>query len=400
MKQPTIPRIGFAAAFALVVFGCASEPRSPIDHDQPPTPQAAHVRTASEIAAAVEPSVVTIYSYSDNELVGTGTGFFIREDGVIVSNAHVVVDGDTLKIELADGEVFDDVYVLSVDDQRDLILLQIATSRAPALKVDDDRDLRIGDPIYVVGNPLGFRGTFSDGIVSGKRLEGGVNYLQITAPISHGSSGGPVLNKEGRVVGVATAYMEGGQNMNIAVPARHAIGMMSMASDPMLFSELMAEIRRESESGRSTSRADETAELLDAVPASIRSNLDSLSVYEKQTMIRVFAMGSLLGEGGYSYVDDAYITGALASGAVDSGEFFLQPGDYIAVGSCDDDCVDMDVVIFNGNLDELGADRDADAEAIADFNITRPTKVILGSYMVDCSTANCIFYVGLFKKSQ
>jgi hypothetical protein len=344
--------------------------------------------------------VVTIYSYSDDELVGTGTGFFIRDDGVIVSNAHVVIDGDTLKVELADGEVYDDVYVLSVDNQRDLILLQIATSRAPVLKVGDDRDLSIGDTVYVVGNPLGFRGTFSDGIVSGKRLEEGVNYLQITAPISQGSSGGPVLNGEGWVVGVATAYMDGGQNMNIAVPARHAIGMMSMAPDPMLFSEIMAEVRRESESDHSTSRADETAQLLDAVPARFRSYLNSLSEFEQQAMVRVFAMSAFLGEGGYSFVDKTLLSGALASGAVDSAEFVLQPGDYLAVGSCDDDCVDMDVSVLNGSLDELGADLDSDQEAVANFSITRPTKVILGSHMVECAAQDCIFVVGLFKKSR
>src|SRR4029079_9116422 len=85
----------------------------------------------------------------------------------------------------------------------------------------------IGDSIYVSGNPEGLEGTFSEGIVSSRRKEGSKQFLQITAPISHGSSGGPVMNRYGEVIGLAVAMIKDGQNLNFAVPVSYLAALMT-----------------------------------------------------------------------------------------------------------------------------------------------------------------------------
>ena len=354
----------------------------------------------ADIASASEPAVVTIYAYADDQVVATGTGFFIRNDGVFVSNMHVVLDAETLKIELADGEIFDDVYILGADDQRDLILLQVATSNTPSLSIADDRAMRIGDKVYALGNPLGLRGTFSDGILSGKRTEDGVSYLQITAPVSQGSSGGPVFNADGQVIGVATAYFEGGQNLNMAVPARHAMGLLAMAGEPRSFDVVMASIiAEEQEATRSaaTGRAAETAELMAFMPANVQSSLASMSEYTRQATVRMLAFAALVEDNGYVYTDHSLV-GALAPDGVDVEDVLLQRGEYLAVGSCDDDCVDLDLAIFDSSGDEVAADRSVDADSVVSFEVHRPAVFTLGVHMVDCVATDCVYFVKLFSR--
>ena len=107
-----------------------------------------------------------------------------------------------------------------VNEKRDLAVLQVSASSVQPLAIADSDVVEIGETIYVVGNPKGYlEGTFSEGIVSGIRLEETDKLLQLTAPISPGSSGGPVLNNKGQVIGVSAATIEGGQNLNFAIPS-------------------------------------------------------------------------------------------------------------------------------------------------------------------------------------
>jgi hypothetical protein len=388
------------AASLFLVAGCVSSTQAPVGKEKSSAIALHKIPTPAEIASATAPAVVTIHAYSNDQIVATGTGFFIRDDGTFVTNMHLVVEAETLKVELADGEIFDDVYVLSTDDQRDLILLQIPTSGTPNLIVADDRDLRVGDNVYVVGNPLGLRSTFSDGIVSGKRLRDGVNYLQITAPISQGSSGGPVLNSSGGVVGVATSYFEGGQNLNMAVPARHASGLLAMAGAPESFDVLMARVAAEevSEAGTHTTsiRAAETAELTAALPAHTQASLESLPEYAQQATVRMLAFGVVAKENGYS-LSDYSIGGTLEPDGADGEEFLLPRGNYLAIGSCDDDCVDLDVVILDANGDAVAADREPDADSVVTFEVRKPARYTVGAHMVDCAATDCVYYVSLFE---
>src|SRR6516225_1013196 len=98
-----------------------------------------------------------------------------------------------------------------------------------ALSIGNSDAVQVGDSVYAVGNPEGLEGTFSQGIVSGIRESGGDRLLQITAPISPGSSGGPVLNEKGEVIGVSVATFRDGQNLNFAVPSIYLKELLSKA---------------------------------------------------------------------------------------------------------------------------------------------------------------------------
>src|SRR5262249_45061622 len=105
--------------------------------------------------------------------------------------------------------------------ERDLVVLKISAGRSQALYLGNSEAVQVGETVYAVGNPQGLEGTFSQGIVSSIREVGTDKLLQITAPISPGSSGGPVLNGKGEVIGVSVATFRGGQNLNFAIPSNY-----------------------------------------------------------------------------------------------------------------------------------------------------------------------------------
>src|SRR5690606_13677270 len=163
-------------------------------------------------------AVVSIASYDQwGETAGTGTGFLVDDQGTFVTNHHVIEGAASLKVELATGEQFTRVYSLVADADRDTAILRIPAALTTAAVLGMDRELEVGDPVFVMGNPLGLDRTFSNGMVSAKRLIEGTENIQITAPISPGSSGGPVMNERGEVIGIASWYVEHGQNLNMAV---------------------------------------------------------------------------------------------------------------------------------------------------------------------------------------
>jgi hypothetical protein len=105
--------------------------------------------------------------------------------------------------------------------------LKILSTRTLSFTLGNSDAVEVGDPVYAVGNPQGLEGTFSQGIVSSIRQVGSDKLLQITAPISPGSSGGPVLNLRGEVVGVSVATFSGGQNLNFAIPSNYLKALLS-----------------------------------------------------------------------------------------------------------------------------------------------------------------------------
>ena len=109
----------------------------------------------------------------------------------------------------------------------DLVLLKINNANAPSLTLGDSSKVGIGDEIFAVGNPKGLEGTFSKGIISAIRKIEEDTLLQITAPISPGSSGGPILNTEGDVIGISVATFKGGQNLNFAIPTSYLSKLLS-----------------------------------------------------------------------------------------------------------------------------------------------------------------------------
>jgi hypothetical protein len=122
--------------------------------------------------------------------------------------------------------------LVAIDASADLAVLKIPGLAAPPLKLGQSEDVAVGDAVYAIGNPEGLEGTFSEGIVSGIRTIGADKLLQITAPISPGSSGGPVINGRGDVVGVAVATFSEGQNLNFAIPSSYLASLLKRVGPP------------------------------------------------------------------------------------------------------------------------------------------------------------------------
>ena len=179
-------------------------------------------QTAQEIAKkAFGSTVLLVMEDANGQPLSLGSGFFVR-DGEIASNLHVVEGAVRGYAKLSGQKAKHNLEgITAVDLERDLVVLKISAAGLPWLPLGNSNSAQVGESVYAVGNPQGLEGTFSQGIVSGIREVGGDRLLQITAPISPGSSGGPVLNSEGEVIGVSVATFRGGQNLNFAIPSEY-----------------------------------------------------------------------------------------------------------------------------------------------------------------------------------
>lgn len=346
------------------------------------------------IAAAARPAVVTIGAIKSGEVSGFGSGFIVRPDGLIATNLHVVQGADSLQVRLESGEIYDNVYVLGQDRRRDLIVLQIPATQLPSLELGDDRSVAVGDRVYAMGNPLGLEGTFSDGLLSAKRTEEGVSYLQITAPISPGSSGGPVFNEFGEVIAVATSTFTDAQNLNVAVPARYIEGMLSIGGSPVPFSSVAEEL---AQSDESLSDRIDTREVLKSLDDDTRAKVEQMEPWVQQVTLRLMAIQAFFQESGWEPLDieqGAY----LEAGDVDSKDVRLRRGSYAAVGICDDDCSDLDLAIFGPDGSAVGMDVELDAQPIVEFEVERRGRFTVGVSMESCETDSCLYAVQLLRQ--
>jgi len=249
-------------------------------------------KTTDSSAGAVyrnaSPAVVLIEVYNEKgEVSGAGSGFLISTDGKILTNYHVVQHSKRATVRLANKDAYDDVQVLDVDKRKDVVLLKIKAVDLPYLTLGKSRAVEIGDKVFSLSHPLGLlQNTLSEGIVSGMREADGYRYFQISAPISHGSSGGPIFDSKGEVVAIATAIIEAGQNLNFAVPIDYAKGMLSASNAKPLESVYEPE---------PDSRASTAMEREPAAP----SQAEVLCPRDEQTAQEVLRLGRGLG-----YQDD------------------------------------------------------------------------------------------------
>ena len=193
----------------------------------------AFANTAAEIAKrAFASTVLVVIENGNGQPLLLASGFVVREHA-IVTNMHVIERASQGFAKQIDSETKHKLEgILQADSSHDLAVLLVPSLSAPALPIGDSTKLAVGDTVYAVGNPRGLEGTFSQGIVSGIRKIDSETILQITAPISPGSSGGPILNEQGEVVGVAVATFEDGQNLNFAIPASY-LSTMNLAERPL-----------------------------------------------------------------------------------------------------------------------------------------------------------------------
>jgi len=166
------------------------------------------------------PAVVRIVTLDrSGQPLAYGSGFFVSADGLLVTNHHVTRGGDSFSIVLSSNASLRCKSVLAADADADLALLKVDAQDLPYLSLAS-QEPEVGAKVYAIGNPQGLTNTLSDGIVSGVRKAAGTpTLIQTTAPISPGSSGGPLLDTDGNVLGVTTLYLATGQNLNFAVGA-------------------------------------------------------------------------------------------------------------------------------------------------------------------------------------
>ena len=184
--------------------------------------QAAKRYTVPALVTAMSPAVVFIGNVNrSGQVTSIGSGFVVDPNGIIVTNYHVIEGAQALQIKMKDGEIYDRVDVVDFDVRRDLAVLKIRAFKSlPSVKLGDSGRLEVGEDVVAIGNPKGLEHTVSAGMVSAFRQAEGYRLLQISVPISPGSSGGPLFNMSGEVVGITSAGIvaEGAQNLNFAVP--------------------------------------------------------------------------------------------------------------------------------------------------------------------------------------
>ena len=185
-------------------------------------------QTAPQIAEKALAATVYLEMQDSNGLpLGFGSGFFVG-DNLIATNYHVIEGAarGTAKL-VGQFSTYTIEGVTATDQTNDLALLKVTMSGIKPLPLGNSSDVKIGETVYVAGNPRGLEGTFSNGIISSRRDPYTTERLQMTAPISPGSSGGPVLNSKGEVIGVSFMTLVGGQNLNFAIPSRYLTELLT-----------------------------------------------------------------------------------------------------------------------------------------------------------------------------
>ncbi|WP_088228997.1 cell wall-binding repeat-containing protein [Desulfosporosinus sp. FKB] len=192
---------------------------NPAQPTTPTTPAAAY--SASEIAKKLSPSIVYIEtSDSSGVPIASGSGYIVDPSGKIATNYQLIKNANSAKVTTKDGKTYDVTKVLAYDPYQDIALLKIDAAGLSAVTLGDSDSISTGDKIYALGNTSGTDDTMSDGIVSTKsELVNEASFIQISAAISKGTSGGALVNEQAEVIGTTTVNVSDGQNFYLAMPS-------------------------------------------------------------------------------------------------------------------------------------------------------------------------------------
>lgn len=212
----------------------------------------AAVKTPSQILDENRVSIAVIVA-AGNTSLKLGTGFFVRSTGLLLTNFHVIEGMELVGVKMPGGSaVLWAKRATGFDLDNDLVVLRVEADTAKPITLGDSDQVRVGEPIVVVGNPEGLQQTVSNGLVSGIREVDGRKLFQISAPISEGSSGSPVFDDRGDVIGVVVSSLESGQNLNFAVPINYARPLLNETAEKAI-SSLPKHTQRAEQAGQSPS---------------------------------------------------------------------------------------------------------------------------------------------------
>lgn len=370
----------FLSRLSLVLFGILGSTQTLQAQLQP-----------TQIAARAKQGTVQIRTLNArNEVIKTGSGIIVTEDGIIVTNFHLVQGGVALQVELPNNEIYDNVFYITADPRRDLIIIKVPAESLKPLPLGNDLEAEVGEKVYVMGNPLGMTNTFSDGLVSAKRTVDGVSMLQISAPISPGSSGGPVMNGNGEVIGIATMGMRGGQNLNYAVPVHYIRPLLSTGERPVRFNAALLP-----RTGGGLTTTDNSVPNINSSPRPTTSN-PRRDEWDAQVNTYLSDADEALSKMGFVR------SHAIGSGALEARKnkrYNVQLDGrrrYAIVAVCDDDCSDIDLYLYDRFGDLKGRDIKNDDRPFVIIRPTVTTEYTVQVTMVSCSVGPCRFGVAIY----
>ena len=182
--------------------------------------------------AKAEESVVKIYCYdSAGQEVATGSGFIAFENNLCITNYHVLTEAYSIKISSSEDRTFAVEGTLVYSEEKDIAILKLKEAAFKPLSLGDSDEIKKGETVTAIGSPLGIKNTISQGVLSGRIMQGNMDILQVSAPISSGSSGGALFDESGNVVGVTFASFTEGQNLNLAIPINEVIALYTENKD-------------------------------------------------------------------------------------------------------------------------------------------------------------------------
>lgn len=268
--------------------------------------------TPTQVFEKCGPSVVLIVGLAgDKGSTVLGTGFLVTSSGVFVTNYHVIQGIFPAQVKLANGDVFDSLSIIETDERKDIAVLKVKGFNLPSVTLGDSDAVKPGDKVTVIGNPKGLEGSVTDGLVSAVRdikdivpEWEGYKFMQISAAISPGSSGSPVFDEHGRVIGIASATLKDGQNLNLAIPINYARGMVSekekmsleefsKTSKPPLLGTSAAAVKVDDEDWGKR-MAPVLRKLMEAIDHSIYGAYETISPHTKEFRSGEFAVSASL----------------------------------------------------------------------------------------------------------
>ncbi|MBS3076358.1 trypsin-like peptidase domain-containing protein [Candidatus Pacearchaeota archaeon] len=176
--------------------------------------------TSADFSGIIEDAIKSVVTIRTD--VGQGTGFIITDDGYIVTNAHVLVGGKTITAITYEQENLPAKFI-GYNADYDIALLKIDKS-VQSIEIGNSDELQIGEKVIAIGNPLGLQFSVSEGIVSAINRPGanGINaYIQTDAALNPGNSGGPLINKQGEVIGINNFKIGGGESLGFALESKY-----------------------------------------------------------------------------------------------------------------------------------------------------------------------------------
>lgn len=182
---------------------------------------------AEQVYSKINNAVVTIYTFdASGKGVAQGSGVVLNDKGWVVTNYHVFKGANKIIVKQK-SRIIEYTNIIGFDVEKDILILKIADNSFPAIQLGNSSLLRIGQKVYAIGSPMGLENSITEGIISGVRSyeQTFKNYIQISAAISHGSSGGAVVDARGRLIGITTWTMSDGQNLNFAIPINEVFGV-------------------------------------------------------------------------------------------------------------------------------------------------------------------------------